>query len=71
MRIKKEVLKQISDNAGIRGRICAATGKSYPTIQRWVEDNDEGLTLASALEVIREELGLTNDEILEREKSAA
>lgn len=72
MRIKKEVVKKIAANKGIIGRICAETGKAYPTILRWVDENDEGLTLASALKVIREELGLTDEQILEEStKSAA
>lgn len=65
MKIKKSVLEKIRNSAGIRGRLCAETGKSYPTIQRWVEENREGLTLESSLKVIREELGLTNNQILD------
>lgn len=71
MRIKKEVLKKIADHPGIRGRLCATLNKSYPTIQRWVEDNDEGLTMAAAVKIIREELGLTDSQILEETSKAA
>lgn len=71
MKIKKEVLAKLRMSPGIRGRICAATGKSYPTVQRWVEENAEGLTLEASLKVIREELNLTNDEILEQEEKTA
>lgn len=65
MKLKKEVLAKIKNSTGIRGRICAETGKSFSTVQRWVAKNDEGLTLAASLKVIREELGLTDKQILE------
>lgn len=71
MKLKKEVLKKIQNSRGIMGRLCAETGKTFPTILRWVENNDEGLTLASSLKVIREELNLTDDQILDRQKEAA
>lgn len=70
MRLKKEVLAKLRNSPGIRGRICAATGRAYPTVQGWVEENAEGLTLEASLKVIREELGLTNEEILETGKAA-
>lgn len=38
---------------------------SEPTIYRYINDNDDNLTKAAALRVIREETGLTDDQILE------
>lgn len=38
---------------------------SKPTIYRYINDNDDNLTKAAALKVIREETGLTDEQILE------
>ena len=44
---------------------------SIASMYRYVADNDEVLTQASVLKVIREETGLTDSEILEEEKVQA
>lgn len=71
MRLKKNIIEELRRNPGIRGRLCADLGKSYPTVQRWVEENHTMLTTAAALRIISEEMGLTNDEILEEEPKTA
>lgn len=70
MRIKPTVLQMIADSQGLRGRLCADLGKSYPTIQKWVEENHDNLTKAAVLKIIREELGLTDEQILEEDQKA-
>jgi hypothetical protein len=48
-----------------------ALGVSIASMYRYVSTNDEVLTQASVLKVIREETGLTDQEILEEEKATA
>lgn len=71
MKIRKSVLSKIAENKGLRARLCAEMDKSYFTINKWINENDDNLTKAAALRIIREELELTDDQILEQEKTAA
>jgi plasmid maintenance system antidote protein VapI len=50
---------------GIIKRLAEAIGVSEPSVYRFINDNDDNLTKAAALKVIREETGLTDQEILE------
>lgn len=65
MKIKKIVLMAIKGNKGTRKRIRQALGISEPTMYRLLTENDEDLTKAAALRIIREDLNLTDEEILE------
>lgn len=38
------------------------------TVYLWIKNNDDNLTKAAALKFIREETGLTDEQILETEK---
>lgn len=40
---------------------------SKQTVYRWIADNDDTLTKASILKIIRQETGLTDEQILEKE----
>lgn len=71
MKIKASVLKRISEHKGLRARLCEEMNKSYFTVNRWINENDDNLTKATALKIIRDELGLSDAQILEESKSAA
>lgn len=49
----------------VKQKIADAVGVTIHAVYRWINDNDDNLTKASALKVIREELGLTDQQILE------
>jgi hypothetical protein len=50
----------------VKKRLAAAGGcVSIATINRWIANNDDTLTKAAVLQVIREETGLLDSEILE------
>jgi hypothetical protein len=51
--------------------LALALGCSEGSINRYIRENDDNLTKAAALEVIRKETGLTDDEILEKEPAAS
>lgn len=71
MKIKANILEQIANSNQLKARLQGELNKSPFTIHKWIKDNDDNLTKASALKIIGEELGLTNDEILEETKTAA
>ena len=48
-------------------RIGDAVGVAASTVYRWIQDEDDNLTKAAALAVIRNETGLTDQELLEEE----
>lgn len=49
----------------IKQKIADAIGKDYWTVHRWIQHDDSKITQAAALQVIREETGLTNELILQ------
>lgn len=65
MKIRKIVLMAIKGNKDLRRRIKEVLDISEPTLYRLLTENDDDLTKAAALKVIREDLNLTDSEILE------
>jgi hypothetical protein len=49
---------------GIKSKLALALDCSEGTINRYIRENDDNLTKAAALEVMRNETGLTDEEIL-------
>ena len=70
MRLTKKALKRIN-NTKARMRIALALCCSEMTVRRYIDANDDNLTKAAAMQVIREETGLTDSEILEEDKAIA
>lgn len=70
MKIRKIVLMAIKGNRDIRQRIKQTLGISEPTLYRILTENDDDLTKAAVLKVIREDLNLTDAEILEDVKES-
>ena len=52
---------------GIVKKLAPAIGASESSVYRFINDNDDNLTKAAALKVIREETGLSDEEILEED----
>jgi hypothetical protein len=67
MRLTKKALAAI-DKQKIRLLIALALNVSEMSVRRYIESNDDNLTKAASLEVIREETGLTDSEILEKDE---
>jgi DNA-binding Xre family transcriptional regulator len=66
MKLKAIVIMAIKGNSDLRKNIREALGVSNSTMTRLLQENDDDLTKAAALEIIREELKLEDSEILER-----
>jgi hypothetical protein len=60
-----EILKH-KDSLNLRNRLAYEMEKHGDTILRWINTNDAMLTTALALQIIREETGLSDDLILEQ-----
>lgn len=65
MRIKKIIIMAIKGNTDLRRRIKEVLDISEPTLYRLLTENDDDLTKAAVLKVIREDLNLTDAEILD------
>jgi hypothetical protein len=73
-RITQIAVDQMLGNNRLIGRLMILFNRSSFAISRWITSRDKKLTTPLVLEVIREETGLTDDQILEEitpEKSAA
>lgn len=68
MKLSKLAILAIRGSKDLREKIAAEMKASLGTVNRWVADNDDNLTKAAALKVIREELELTDSELLEEEE---
>jgi len=67
--LSKKVIKQIN-NPETRIQLAQALQCTEQTIIRYINNNDDSLTKAAAMEVIRKYTGLKDNEILVRIKSA-
>jgi hypothetical protein len=65
MRLTQLVLQRIQDSRSLPKKIQEAIGVSRGAMWRYLKENSDELTKAAALKVIREETGLTDDQILE------
>jgi len=68
MKLNTAGISIIRGNKLIKDRIRDGLGVSSATMYKYVADNDEVLTQAAVLKIIREETGLSDAEILEEEK---
>lgn len=72
MQLTKQALDIINSRQSFNrtlNLLAAALDVSEATVRRYVSDNDDNLTKAAALKVIREQTGLTDAEILEETAS--
>jgi hypothetical protein len=71
MTVNKRVISKIKKNSALKARLCAVFDKHFGTIERWINMNSSNgpLTTTLAVQVIKEQMGLTEDEILETSKA--
>jgi hypothetical protein len=60
-----EVALTAIDKQAIKSKLALALECSENTINRYIRTNDDNLTKAAALKVIRQETGLSDEDILE------
>lgn len=71
MKLNTAGISVIRGNKGLWEAIRVVLDVSKGTMYRYVQTNDEALTLACVMKVIKEFTGLTDQEILEVEKVSA
>lgn len=69
MYLKAKILKMIN-TPRIRIRLALALDCTDQTIIRYIKDNDDNLTKAAALQVLREELKLEDSKLLDDQPTA-
>ena len=67
MRIQEQALSKINSSVRLKTVLALELSKSVATVSRWISDNTDNnpLTTAKALQLIREETGLEDSQILE------
>ena len=65
MKLTEKAIQAIKDAKNANAKIALALGCSVYTVDRYLKDNDDSLTKAAALAVIRKVTGLKSKEILE------
>ena len=65
--LKKQYRDIIKADSLLLGMIATATNKSIHTIIRWVDINDERLTMTSVINQVREKLKLPKSVVLTEE----
>lgn len=69
MRLSETALQRINDSRSLPKKIKDALGVSRVTMWKYLKENSDELTKAVVLKIIREETGLTDDQILEVESN--
>lgn len=64
---KVAILALKGSGVDFKERLAKSIGVSLQTLYRYIVENDDAMTKAAAMELIREMTGLDDDEILERE----
>jgi hypothetical protein len=66
MKLKKQVLKRLDNNKGV-GLVMATLDVAATTARDYIKNNSENLTKFAMLKALREEFGLTDEQIVEEE----
>lgn len=66
-----KAIEGIKGNNRLMGRLMIAFDRGQNTIENWMVSKDIRLTTPTAVQIIREETGLRDEEILEEEEVAA
>ncbi|PPK99040.1 hypothetical protein SAMN05444682_115107 [Parapedobacter indicus] len=65
IKLRNDVVERLKRDQHLRTKLALELRRSYATIQRYVNDNSELLTTATALRIISEELGIDRSDLLE------
>lgn len=67
MKLTNNAIMALKGNTRLKALLSLGLGKTIHTIERWIENNEPNgdLTKAAAIQVIREETGLSDTDIIE------
>lgn len=71
MQISDVAIEEIKGNNKALGRLCVSFDKHMKTIELWLSQKDIRLTTPNAVDIIKAETGLTEEEILVPDKVEA
>lgn len=71
MPLTDKVLETIRRDSDLRAKLMLVDSKSEYTIKRWIENNEDYLTMPKYTSVIKAHTGLTEGEIFEQENVVA
>jgi protein involved in sex pheromone biosynthesis len=71
MKLSKVALQKIRSDQRIKTLLALALGRSAQSVYYYIKRNDDELTKAAALAVIKKETGLSENEILETGEEVA
>ena len=66
MTISDRAISSIKSNNKLMGRLMGAFNRGQNTIENWLASKDVRLTTPTAVQIITEEAGLSENEILEQ-----
>jgi|GEM_PF-3143359 len=66
MRIATNIVERLKEDAFMKSEIVRVTGKSYPTVLRWLYNNDEMLTLKAVVDVIKKNYQLQEPQLFDQ-----
>ncbi len=64
IKLKGNIIESIKKSLKAKNRLQYELNISYLTLQRWLNTNDDKLTLPKSLQIISEELDIPKDELL-------
>jgi predicted transcriptional regulator len=67
MKLSKRVSEMVKTSTRTKTRVALALGVSSFTVDRYLDRDSDNLTKAAAMQIIREETGLADDQILEQD----
>jgi hypothetical protein len=68
MTVTDKAIEGIKGNNKLMGRLMIAFDRGQNTIENWMASKDIRLTTPTAVQIIKEETGLCDEEILEEDK---
>lgn len=71
MIVSDKAIEMIKGNNKLMGRLMIAFDRGQNTIENWMVSKDIRLTTPTAVQILKEETGLTDNEILEEGEPAA
>jgi transposase len=71
MKLSKVALLVLKGSKDLKERIAAMMGVKLVTVYSWVQKNDDNLTKAAVLQMISEETGLQESDLLESDRAIA
>lgn len=68
MIISTAIIEKMKNDNQVKADLVNMTGRSYPTISKWIRENDDRLTMKVCLTVIKKRFDLEENDLFEKEE---